>query len=70
MNIEVRKGDIVIVGSDGLFDNFSFVELLAEVKKGIDDGTLLTGLPEILARSAIDRGMDTSFNSPFAKRAK
>ena len=45
MTIPVQEGDIIIVGSDGLFDNVDFHELLRAVKKGIDDGTLLTGLP-------------------------
>ena len=70
MRMEVKEGDIVVVGSDGLFDNVSFLEVLHGVKKSLNDGILLTGLPEMLARLAIERGQDKDFNSPFAQRAK
>jgi serine/threonine protein phosphatase PrpC len=29
----MREGDIIVVGSDGLFDNVSFKEILLEVEK-------------------------------------
>lgn len=32
-NIRVQPGDIVVVGSDGLFDNVQFTKVLDEVEK-------------------------------------
>lgn len=37
---------------------------------GEEKGLLLSGLPEMLAKLAIERGQNKKFNSPFAKRAK
>lgn len=41
----MKEGDIIVVGSDGLFDNVSFLEVLHAVRRALNDGTLLTGLP-------------------------
>jgi hypothetical protein len=39
----------VVFGSDGLFDNVDFHEVLNEVRLADTDGTLLTTLPQKLA---------------------
>ena len=44
--LEVWEGDIIVAGSDGLYDNFDFYEVLKKVDKAVSSGTLLTTLAE------------------------
>ena len=44
--LEMREGDIIVAGSDGLYDNFEFHEVLEWVRKADKNGTLFTTLAE------------------------
>jgi len=63
----VKEGDIIVLASDGLYDNVEEREML-EI---IDDGSLSPNqLAEKLAKTAYTRSIDTSQDGPFAKLAK
>ena len=47
--LNIQQGDIIVAGSDGLYDNVEFREVLADVTKAEKDGTLLTTLSKKLA---------------------
>lgn len=74
LNIEKRfklaKGDVVILGTDGLFDNV-FVEKIAEMTSNqvprTKDG--VETLARNLLKEAYKNGLDDNFLSPFAREA-
>ncbi len=68
-SIHVQKEDIVVMGSDGLFDNIYNKEILASTKTAHLTNTHLTTLSRELAEEAIKRGKQPKFLSPFAFRA-
>jgi hypothetical protein len=43
--VQIQPGDIVVVGTDGIFDNLSTYRIKEAVKKALIDETLLTTLP-------------------------
>jgi protein phosphatase PTC7 len=70
VSIEVQDGDIVVAGSDGLFDNIPTFKIKEDVKAAVKNQTLLTTLAKKLADEAIQHGSNDKYESPFAKRAK
>lgn len=63
---KVREGDVVIVATDGLYDNVPDSDLIKLVGE-IDDPMALA---ETLGDMATTRGVDKSYESPFMKAAK
>lgn len=74
LNIEKRiklsKGDLVILGTDGLFDNV-FVERIAELvmTQGAHSKEKLEILARTLLKEAFKNGLDDNYLSPFAREA-
>lgn len=68
--LELQEGDIIVGGSDGLYDNFDFYEVVNAVRAAHKNDTLFTTLAEELASKAIKRGKSPNFSSPFGRRAK
>jgi len=67
VSVDIREGDIVVVGSDGLFDNVFVDEILATVEDAIaEGGEALFDLPRLFAEEAITRGQNDTFSSPFS----
>lgn len=67
LNLELVPGDLVIMGSDGVFDNLSDQEVLKVIGDGLDK-------PNVYAKQLSDRSRKVSFNrkaeTPYAKLAK
>lgn len=63
---KVREGDILVVASDGLYDNMSDSDLVEVVTNEEDPMTLA----ETLGTMASTRGVDKSFSSPFMMAAQ
>lgn len=63
---KVREGDILVVASDGLYDNMADSDLVNIVSSEEDPMTLA----ETLGTMASKRGIDKSFSSPFMMAAQ
>ena len=67
----MEEGDIIVMASDGLFDNVSEQEMLS-VMTNIDEGegkcsaSTLAEVAKSLLFLALERAHDTNFMSPFA----
>jgi serine/threonine protein phosphatase PrpC len=71
--IPLKVGDIIIAGSDGLFDNLYDQEII-KIAESVGEGRkepqeMARQLAQVLAEKAIDRGWDTNYRSPFARNA-
>lgn len=68
---QVLKGDLVIVGSDGLFDNMYNEDIIKVVNDNINKAskTLQSTADDIL-RETYRLSLDRSYISPFAKHAE
>jgi len=70
---EVQDGDIVVLASDGLFDNMYAQEVLEHLSKYInEEGEIKdpqTAVDE-LVKKAYDLSLDPNYDSPFQRRAK
>ena len=70
--IPVKVGDIIIAGSDGLFDNLYDQDIIktTESKLTIEDQQeFCEDLAATLAEKAIKRAWDHNYKSPFARNA-
>jgi protein phosphatase PTC7 len=66
----LHENDIIVVGTDGLFDNVFVTEIMNLVNMNKENDEKLFTVPETLAQIAITRGDDTQFKSPFSINAK
>jgi serine/threonine protein phosphatase PrpC len=66
----LQENDIIVVGTDGLFDNVFATEIMNLVNMNKENDEKLFTVPETLAQIAITRGDDTQFESPFSINAK
>lgn len=66
----LQENDIIVVGTDGLFDNVFVTEIMNLVNMNKENDEKLFIVPETLAQIAITRGNDTKFESPFSINAK
>jgi len=66
----VLASDIVIVGSDGLFDNVSVDDIAVAVSEWEPTGAPLEDLARILCEISRERSLDDMRDSPFALLAK
>lgn len=64
---EIQENDMVIVGTDGLFDNVFDEEIVKIVNE--NEGLLLTDLVKKLGEFAFKQSLRGDFMSPFAKNA-
>jgi len=74
--VKVVRGDIIIVGSDGIFDNLFDEDIVEEVKRSMNgkrNATASSIRPQVLAESLAFRAKGTSqdleCSSPFESRA-
>ena len=75
-NIPVEHGDLVIMATDGLWDNVFDEEIVALLEvysvlagTGDFDAQALQAIVEDLCAMAVLRGKDEKFMTPFAKEA-
>jgi protein phosphatase PTC7 len=70
--IPLRKGDIIIAGTDGLYDNLydhDIIDITQNFLKIHSQEQIVDKLPEILVREAWNKSCDKNYKSPFAKHA-
>ena len=74
MEIDIKEGDLIIAGSDGLFDNvyLNTIENLVnkQIKKTPYKKPHLKKIADRLAQEAYHNSLNVNFHSPFAKEAK
>lgn len=68
--VKVREGDIVIMGTDGLFDNLFRKDIERIVNQTLQRENGIEDLAEALSSEANLKSLDESFNSPFSMEAK
>jgi len=69
---DVQHGDIVILGTDGLYDNLSAEQILAIVSQYLDKNPSSqdsNAIADAIVKEAFKLSLDTRYNSPFAKEA-
>uniref|UniRef100_A0A1D1YFP3 Protein phosphatase n=1 Tax=Anthurium amnicola TaxID=1678845 RepID=A0A1D1YFP3_9ARAE len=68
-SVDLEEGDIVIMATDGLFDNLYEQEIVAIVSKSFQAHLKPTEVAELLAMRAQEIGRSPSTRSPFADAA-
>lgn len=63
---KLREGDVVVLATDGLFDNMNDKDIVAVVEQEEDEMMMAEKLGEM----ASTRSVDTKFASPFMLAAK
>ncbi|KAH9623568.1 hypothetical protein KSS87_013172 [Heliosperma pusillum] len=64
--VRLMEGDIIVMGSDGLFDNVYDREIVSTIGSNND----VTEAAKALARLARDHSMDFGFDSPYSSEAR
>ncbi|PIA60238.1 hypothetical protein AQUCO_00300030v1 [Aquilegia coerulea] len=70
LEVPTEDGDIVVAGTDGLFDNMFDSEIEEQLKKGIEDGLEAHQMACNLADLALYNSFDRYTLSPFAMEAR
>ena len=69
LRIYVIPGDIVVAGTDGLFDNLHASEIEEVVNRGLDEAHMPQQLACSIAKLALSTSLDSYAISPFTKAA-
>ncbi|KAL2899254.1 putative protein phosphatase 2C 1, partial [Bienertia sinuspersici] len=73
-NVRLNEGDIVVVGSDGLFDNVFDQEIVSTVVSNNDvaeaGSSIFFMLAKALASLAREHSVDFYFDSPYSSEAR
>jgi len=64
ISFEMKEGDIIVVGSDGLFDNLFDAEILEIVNSNED-----SKVAEVLAKTAYTKSQSLNLETPFRRTA-
>ena len=70
---KVQHNDIIVLGSDGIFDNWFDNEIINIIKSSINNQGELTNIQEttnLVAKLAENHGMDDNWRSPFQINAE
>lgn len=67
--LQVQPGDIIVTGSDGLWDNIFAEEAATIASKCRDKGETATTAAQVLCRYARMRASDAKYHSPFSYAA-
>lgn len=73
MICEVQDNDIIVAGSDGLFDNLHTDQILDCIRPFLSFGDKILDpslVAEIIARQAFDFSNNVTWDSPFAQKAR
>lgn len=65
-----QPGDILVMGSDGLWDNVAYAEVAEVCKQCVDDGKDAQATAETIATLAFEHSVDEEYDSPFTKEAR
>eukprot|EP00878_Enallax_costatus_P008494 GHUV01008879.1.p2 GENE.GHUV01008879.1~~GHUV01008879.1.p2 ORF type:complete len:223 (+),score=47.98 GHUV01008879.1:2147-2815(+) len=67
--LPVASGDIIIMGSDGLLDNVSELEMVQQVKQLTQSGARPGAMAQQLAKLAFDNSVDKKRSTPYSRAA-
>eukprot|EP00887_Chlorella_sp_A99_P001051 scaffold14.g1051.t1 len=70
ITMPVSPGDILVLGSDGLFDNLSDGEILEAVEADLVQGLKAPAIAQRLAFSAFNNSLDKERDTPFSQAAQ
>jgi len=65
----VAAGDIIIMGSDGLLDNMSEMEMVEEVQRLLAAGAHPSTMAQQIAKVAFDHSLDKHGVTPYSRAA-
>lgn len=68
----IENNDIIVCGSDGLFDNLDHCHIIQSILPFIEDDKIvdIKLLSEVLAKFAYEFSLDPKFQSPFSKKCQ
>ena len=69
----VKQGDVIVAGSDGLFDNLfdsNIVTVLKKVKRQTTGFDFESKASEELVKQSVDTGLDMGCKTPFSMGAR
>jgi len=72
--VPVTEGDIIIAGTNGLFDNLFDEEIITAAEEALHDAfdkdrEFAAKLAELIVRKAINASLDSNVKSPFSFQA-
>lgn len=67
--LPVVPGDVIIMGSDGLLDNVSELELVQQVKQWAQTRVRPGAMAQQLAKLAFDHSLDKKRSTPYSRAA-
>ncbi|KZV58159.1 putative protein phosphatase 2C 55 [Dorcoceras hygrometricum] len=70
LKLQMEAGDVIVVGTDGLFDNLFPEEIEAMVKVSLQRDDQPNVLAESLAKAALEKSLDTNCKSPYVAAAQ
>lgn len=68
--VELEEGDVIVVGTDGLFDNLFDHEIVDLVAKGLEEKRKPKEVAELLASRAHQVGAKVTGKTPFGQSAR
>lgn len=68
----IKHNDIIVLGSDGLFDNLDRFSVIENIMPFLDGDRIvdIRLLSELMAKAAFEASLDTKFKSPFSKKCQ
>ncbi|KAL5211333.1 hypothetical protein ABZP36_022180 [Zizania latifolia] len=69
-DIEVKEGDVVVVGTDGLFDNVFDLELQRIVQMGMVLGFSAKQLADVIAGAAYEASITSNRDTPYSVESR
>lgn len=66
--VDLQEGDLVIVGTDGLFDNV-YKYMILDILEEIEDNRNIRSLGTVLGKKAFDLSLTENYISPFSINA-
>jgi len=69
VSFHVSKGDVIVMGTDGLLDNVSEVEIGQVLMQQLGKGASTSTLTQALVKAAFDASMDKRRMTPYSKGA-
>lgn len=70
IELKMMAGDVIVAGTDGLFDNMHLEEISAEVSQGISRGSDPQDLAWTIAENALYNSFDRFAVTPFARASR
>lgn len=70
IQVQVHAGDVIVAGTDGVFDNVHEIDILNLVSTGKNQGLDAEGVACTIANAALYNSFDRSVPSPYAEAAR